>query len=202
MRKEENIIYGKLVRKTLHCSHSWPDCAPLVCACPAPGRVPASPEPCLGEAGDTHCCHQPGLGAAGPLTLAAEGPRCPAAGAVSRGVSSSSLPSSSSLLLLTDLPVGSAVGSAAAVLLCPPWSHFPLISEHEVHSLDKMHLQCLIRVKEPCVGNIPYTFRCNSMLAASSPTGLQVTDETWSLLGSREAKYSRITVHRSLSYPE
>lgn len=59
---------------------------------------------------------------AAPVTLAAEGPRCPAPGrisaAVSRGVSSS--PLVSSLALLTDLPVGSGVGSAAAVLLCPP----------------------------------------------------------------------------------
>lgn len=167
-----------------------------------PSCVSPAPQPRLGEGGDARCSHRPGLGAAAPLTLAAEGPRCPAPGgisaAVSRGVSSSSLPSSSAPL--TDLPVGSGVGSAAAVLLCPPWSHFPLISEHEVHSLDKMHLQCLIRVKELCVGNIPYPSICNSMLAASSPTGLQVTDETLSLLGSWEAKYSRITVHRSLFY--
>lgn len=186
-----------------HCTALTPALnVPPSCVSPALGTVPVSPSAPAGWGWGCAVLPPPRPGSCCPLTLAVEGPRCPAPGgisaAVSRGVSSSSLPSSSAPL--TDLPVGSGVGSAAAVLLCPPWSHFPLISEHEVHSLDKMHLQCLIRVKEPCVGNIPYPSICNSMLAASSPTGLQVTDETLSLLGSWEAKYSRITVHRSLFY--
>lgn len=48
-RKGENVIYGKLVRKTLHCSHSWSE---YVSPAPVSVSLPA-PQPWLGEGGDT-----------------------------------------------------------------------------------------------------------------------------------------------------
>lgn len=184
--KGRNAIYGKLVRKTLVLV--W---MRVPGECPQPLQGPWAPA----GWGWGHSLLPPRWpGSCWPLTLAAEGPRCPAPGGICSSVRvSAHLPCPAPRRCWQTCLWGS-VGSAAAALLCPPWSHFPLISEHEVHSPDKMHLQCLIRVKELCVGNIPYTFICNSMLAATSPTGLQVTDESWRLLGSREAKYSRITV--------
>lgn len=184
--KGRNVIYGKLVRKTLLLV--W--MLSLV-SVPSPCRVP---EPRLGEAGHTHCSHHGGLGAAAPWPWQLKDPDAQLQ-EESAAVSGCQLIFPALLLGAADRPAcGVCCGVSGCCVLCPPWSHFPLISEHEVHSPDKMHLQCLIRVKELCVGNIPYTFICNSMLAATSPTGLQVTDESWSLLGSREAKYSRITV--------